>query len=72
MEVITVNARRIHDASYALAVTIVALIENLLREEEKRDAFEAVYEVAKLGFERYELAREHEHTRLHPLKPSEN
>jgi hypothetical protein len=66
------NERRVNHAAHLLTVSVMGIIENLLREEEKRDAYEAIYQVAKAGIERFDLDQERERKRLFPLTYSEN
>jgi len=67
------NQRIINCTSYCTATEIMALIENLLREEKKQEAFVAIYELVKYRIERYEIEAERTRRRLSPLDhPSEN
>ncbi len=44
-----------HDSAYAIATHVLTVFENLLRDEEKRDAFCEVYDAAMAWLEAYEL-----------------
>lgn len=58
-----------HDVAWRVSVEIVEVFSPLLREEEKRDAFEEVYARVKAGL----LAYDHEiKSLLHRLKPLSN
>ena len=42
-----------HDTAMAMARALLEIIENCLREEEHRDAFEEFYRVCRVGIESY-------------------
>lgn len=58
-----------HDHAFALALVQTGLLENLVRPEERRDLFDALYEAAKAAFRRYEASADRMHRRV---KPSSN
>jgi hypothetical protein len=60
-----------HDHAFALAVILLELIENCIRPEEKRIAFEAFYEAAKAAFRSYEEQADRMHRRVQG-RPSDN
>ncbi len=49
------NPQMIHDHAFAIAMHLLSVFSSLLREEERRDAFEECYDAAKAGLECYEL-----------------
>jgi len=65
------NQRLCHDFAHGLAIEIVGVFENLLREEEKLDAYSTIYDICKVAIERHDAACEHQRRRLNPI-PSEN
>lgn len=64
------QTRLIHDVAWQAARAVMAVIENLLREEEKRDCFLEILARVKAGLEDYELRRARELARL--AKPGAN
>jgi len=63
------NARLVHDAAVAMSTTLLEIVENCIREEEKLDAFQQFYQVSKAGIEAYHLQFDRMQQRL---KPSSN
>lgn len=61
------NARLHHDVAWATALHIVEVFSSLLREEEKREAFMAVYERVKAGLLAYDKETKDMLRRLRPL-----
>ncbi len=59
----------IHDEAMKIAALILGVFN--LREEEKREAFEMIYDRVKLGLELYEIKADRMQKRLH-LLPSKN
>jgi hypothetical protein len=58
------ETRLIHDAAFATAKALLEMIAPLLREEERRDAFEALYEAVKAGIEAYAVQSHRQRQRL--------
>jgi hypothetical protein len=56
--------RMIHDHAYAIAMHLVSVFESLLRDDERRDAFDECYNAAKAGLECYELMANRTRKRL--------
>ena len=56
-----------HDVAFATALHILEVFSALLREEEKRDAFDAIYERVRAGLENYEVQVSRMVQRLKPL-----
>ncbi len=52
-----------HDAAYVLSLHILQVFAPLLRDEEKRDAFDEVYEASKAAFEAFDIQSERERMR---------
>ena len=67
-----VNDRSLIHLAHGLAFSIMGLIENLLREEEKHEAYLAIFDKIKIGLERHELARQRKCNRLNAIEFSEN
>jgi hypothetical protein len=61
----TINQRLIHDVAYTTARHLLQAVENSLRDEEKRDAFEVFYRAVKAGLEMYEVQRDRMLERLY-------
>jgi hypothetical protein len=55
-----------HDHAFALAVVLLELVENCIRPEERREAFEAFYDAAKAALRRYEETTDRMHRRVRP------
>jgi hypothetical protein len=68
----TANQPGLTYTAHGLTFSILGLIENLLREEEKHEAYFAIFDQIKAGLERYELARQREQRRPNPVEFSEN
>jgi hypothetical protein len=63
------NQRLQHDVAWNVSLHILDVFSNLLREEEKRDAFDAVYERVKAGLVFYDHEAK---SLLHRLRPLQN
>lgn len=61
-----------HDAAFACARALLAIVAPCLRPEEHRDAFEEFYTALRAMLERYEREVQKEGRRLFPLRPSRN
>jgi hypothetical protein len=61
------NPRLQHDTAFALAIALLEIVQNCIREEERRDAFDAFYEECRAAIKAYEIQRNRILTRLHPL-----
>ena len=57
-----------HDAAFALAANLLAIVENCLRPEERRDAFESFLVACKDAFVSYEIQKRRENFRLTPSR----
>ncbi len=57
-----------YDTAFALAATLLEIVENCIRPEERRDAFEEFYRACKGAFERYEIIKNREYSRLRPSR----
>jgi hypothetical protein len=55
-----------HDVAFLLALDILDVFSNLLRDEERRDAFEEVYERARKHLTEYDIRLNRRLQRLHP------
>jgi hypothetical protein len=55
-----------HDHAMALAAALLEIVENCIRPEERRDAFDAFYTAAKAGIESYELHADRMRRRVQP------
>jgi hypothetical protein len=66
------NQRLRHDAAHGISVAVMAMFENLLREEELQTAYQELMAAVEAGIDRYEMAIERQQQKLHPLRPSEN
>jgi hypothetical protein len=62
------NTRLQHDAAFAMAHALLEIVQNCLRPEERRDAFEWFYETCKAGIESYDVMRDRMQHRLRPMK----
>jgi hypothetical protein len=56
-----------HDVAWRVSVDIVEVFSPLLRDEERRDAFEEVYERVKAGLLAYDQETNDHFRRLSPL-----
>lgn len=61
-----ISESALHDHAYALAAVLVELVKNCIRPEERRDAWEAFYEAAKVAFREYEEKADRMHRRVRP------
>ena len=57
-----------HDTAFALATALLEIVENCIRPEERRDAFDAFYQASKGALECYETMKGREDTRLRPSR----
>jgi hypothetical protein len=57
----------LHDHAMAIAAAILDVFSPLLREEEKRTAFDEVYERVKAGLIHYEMHADRREQRLRPM-----
>jgi len=64
----SMNPRLQHDVAWATAMHIVEVFSALLREEEKRTAFDEVYERVKAGLLAYDKETKDMLRRLRPLE----
>jgi hypothetical protein len=62
------NQRLQHDTAFALAKVLLGIVQGCLREEERRDAFEAFYQACRDGIEAHDIQRQRIQTRLHPFR----
>ena len=62
------NQRLQHDTAVALATTLLEIVENCIRPEELRDAFDAFYEACKGALECYESMKRSDSIRLRPSR----
>ncbi len=60
------NGFLIHDVAWKISIEIVEIFAGLLREEEKRDAFEEVYAQVKAGLERFQVRHQRMQRRMRP------
>jgi hypothetical protein len=60
------NASLIHDAAFHAAHSVLEVFSPVLRDDEKRDAFQEVYERVKAAVEWYELRAGRREERLNP------
>jgi hypothetical protein len=58
-----------HDAAWACALSILELFQNCLRDEEKQDAFDEVFQRVSAAIEAYDIQRAREQARI---RASEN
>ncbi len=61
------NQRLEHDTAADLATDLVTVFQNVLRDEEKRDAWQECYQAARAALSKFCLLSEQEWRRLHPL-----
>jgi hypothetical protein len=61
------NTRIIHDTAHEAAVSLVAVIVNLIREEEQRDAYDEFYPIVRKALETYATEYDQVMARLYPL-----
>ena len=60
------NERLIHDLAFITSRQILEVIANCLREEERRDAFEEIYDRVKAGLKEFDLQNARMQQRLEP------
>jgi hypothetical protein len=61
------NQRLQHDTAFGLAAALLDIVRNCIREEERRDAFDAFYEACLAGIEAHDIQRQRMQLRLHPF-----
>jgi hypothetical protein len=61
------NQRLQHDTAFALATVLLRIVQNVIREEERRDAFEEFYRACRAGIEAHDIQRQRMQTRLDPF-----
>jgi hypothetical protein len=62
-----ISQRLQHDTAFALATALLEIVQHCIREEERRDAFDAFYEACRAGIEAHDIQRQRMHLRLHPF-----
>jgi hypothetical protein len=62
------NARLCHDAAFAMATALLEIVQNCIRPEEHKDAFNEFYRVALSGIEAYCIQAERMQQRLYPSR----
>jgi hypothetical protein len=62
------NERLIHDTAWATALSLMELINPVLRDEERHDAFVEIFDRIHAGIEAYEIQVERLQHRLRPSK----
>lgn len=60
------NQRLQHDTAFALATVLLEIVQNCIRPEERRDAFDEFYEACKCALECYDTKKGTEVSRLRP------
>jgi hypothetical protein len=58
----------VHDCAFVMAQEIVRVFSRLLRDEERRDAFEEAYKVISAGIDAYERKSARRLSRLEPRR----
>jgi hypothetical protein len=67
MEATTMTSESLrHDAAWATSIQIVEIFAPLLRDEEKRDAFEEVFARVKDGLDAFEIKQQRLQQRMKP------
>ena len=59
----------IHDASFATTTAIMQIIGPCIRDDERADCFQEIYQACKAGIEAYSV---HEIRMEHRMRPSNN
>jgi hypothetical protein len=62
-----INQRLQHETAFALARALLGIVGNCIRAEERRDAFDAMYEACKAGIEAHDIQRQRMQMRLDPF-----
>lgn len=62
------NNRLVHDCAVATTTVLMEILENVLRPEDRLDAYSELYIAVKAGIESYETMRERMERRLNPTK----
>jgi hypothetical protein len=60
------NTRLQHDAAFAMARALLEIVQNCIRPEDHRDAFDEFYRVCKAGLEAYSVQQTRMEQRLRP------
>ena len=60
------NSRLVHDVCFTASVSIVEVFIYLLREEERKDAFDEIYARVKAAVEIYEIKRDTLKQKINP------
>ncbi len=63
-----VNHRLVHDAAFAMALAILDVVSPLLREEERKDAFDEFFRVCQAGIEAYGIQANRMSERMRPSR----
>lgn len=61
-----IHHRLLNESAFQMAAALLATIQNCLRPEEHRDAFEVFYEQCRDGLLNYEAKRQRMQQRLRP------
>jgi hypothetical protein len=64
---VAINQRLQHDSAFALATALLDIVQNCIRQEERRDAFEAFYETCLAGIEAHDFRQQRMQMWLHPF-----
>jgi len=67
----SIPTRIVHDAAHVSALTCVELIQNLIMEGEKEEAYRAFFHVIHAGLEAAFIFYNRERLRLHPVARAE-
>jgi hypothetical protein len=62
------NQRLQHDTAFALAHVLLGIVQNCIRKDERRDAFDAFYDACRAGIEAYEVQVDRMQQRMKPLE----
>jgi len=62
-----INQRLQHDSAFALAAALLEIVQNCIREEQRRDAFEAFYQACLAGIEAHDIRQQRMQMRLRPF-----
>jgi hypothetical protein len=62
------NRSLLHDSAVVTAKALLEIIAPVLRDDEKRDVYEAFYSACKAGIEAYVIQRNREVQRLNPTR----
>jgi hypothetical protein len=61
------NQRLQHDTAFALSVALLEIVQNCIREEERRNAFEAFYQACLAEIKAHDVRQQRMQMRLHPF-----